>query len=55
MSRSDDGGEFGKRGRDAMAWVGFNPELVVAPLYVLHERVAVHRHPRGVVAFEAAH
>jgi hypothetical protein len=55
VSRSDDRGQFGERDRDAMAWVGFDPEFVVAPLDVLHERVAVHDHPRGMVPFEAAH
>jgi hypothetical protein len=55
VSRSYDRGEFGERGRDAIAWLGFDPEFVVASLDVLHERVAVHDHPREVVPLEAAH
>jgi hypothetical protein len=55
VSRSDDLGEFGERGRDATAGAGFDAEFVVPAAHVLHERVAVHDHPRGAVAFEAAH
>lgn len=34
---------------------GVNAEFVVAAADVLHERVAAHDHPGGVVAFQPAH
>src|SRR5450759_2050692 len=44
-----------ERGRDPTAWVGFDPEFVVASPHVLHESVAAHEHACGVVECEAAH
>jgi hypothetical protein len=55
VSRSDDVGEFGERGRDATAWVGLDAEFVVPAAHVLHERVTAHDYPRAAIAFEAAH
>ena len=39
VPRSDDGGEFGERGRDAMAWAGVDAEFVVPAADILDECV----------------
>ncbi len=51
----DDLGEFGERRRDAPVGARIDPEFIVASPHGLYERVAVHDHAGGAIAFEAAH
>jgi hypothetical protein len=53
--RSDRLREFAKHMRDTTMGTRVNAELIVTATNVLHERVTANDHPRGVVAFEAAH
>jgi len=52
---SDRVSELGERGGDTTIWISIDTEFVVPSTHVLHQRVAAHDHPGGVVAFEATH